>query len=64
MDADNADPNAWWDEDGAEGILFYTDLSSMALWDFEIAGRLARDYLFILYREPGGEWRVRNWGYT
>lgn len=63
VDADNADPNAW-DEEGLEGILLYTDLSSMELWDFEIAGRLAKDYLFILYREPGGEWVVRNWGYT
>lgn len=63
VDADNADPDIW-DEDGLEGILFYTDLSSMELWDFEIAGRLAKDYLFILYREPGGEWVVGNWGYT
>lgn len=64
VDADNADPNRWWRTDGMEDILFYTDLSSMELWDFEIAGRLAKDYLFILYREPGGEWVVRNWGYT
>lgn len=64
VDADNADPARWWQEDGVEDILFYADLSSMELWDFEIAGRIARDYLFILYREPGGEWVVRNWGYT
>ena len=37
----------------------------MALWDYEIAGYgVAKDYLFILYREPGGEWVVANWGYT
>lgn len=64
VDADNADPNGWWNEGSTEGILFYTDLSSMELWDFEIAGRLAMDYQFVLYREPNGEWVVRNWGYT
>ena len=36
----------------------------MELHDYEIAGTYAKDYLFILYREPGGEWVVANWGYT
>ncbi len=67
IEADSADPNAWWqDETGQkEGILLFADLNSMELWDYEIAGyAIARDYLFILYREPGGEWVVGNWGYT
>lgn len=62
-----ADPNAWWqDETGQkEGILLFADLSSMELWDFEIAGYgIARDYMFYLQRESGGEWVVVNWGYT
>lgn len=66
-DASIADPNPWWtDETGAqEGILLLADLSSMELWDFEITGfGVAKDYLFHLYREPGGEWVVVNWGYT
>ena len=66
-DADEADPNAWWqDESGQkEGILLFADLNSMELWDYEIAGYgIAKDYLFILYRVPGGEWVVSNWGYT
>ena len=67
IEAQSADPNAWWqDEDGKlEGICLFADLSSMMLYDYEIAGYgVARDYLFILYREPGGEWVVANWGYT
>lgn len=66
-EANVADPNPWWtDETGQkEGILLFADLSSMELWDFEIAGDgVARDYLFYFYREPGGEWIVANWGYT
>lgn len=65
-DADEADPNAWWtDESGMrERILLLADLSSMELHHYEIAGAYARDYLFILQREPGGEWVVVNWGYT
>lgn len=66
-EADIADPNAWWqDETGQkEGILLFADLNSMELWDFEIAGySIARDYMFYLQREPGGEWVVVNWGYT
>lgn len=66
-DASAADPNAWWtDETGQkEGILLFADLNSMELWDFEIAGYgVAKDYLFYLYRDPGGEWVVGNWGYT
>ena len=47
-----------------EGILLLADLSSMELHDYEIAGAFAVDYLFILHREPGGEWVVVNWGYT
>ena len=65
--ADEADPNPWWtNETGTkEGILLFADLNSMELWDYEIAGYgIAKDYLFILYREPGGEWVVGNWGYT
>ena len=67
IEAQSADPNAWWqDEEGKlEGICLFADLSSMMLYDYEIAGYgVARDYLFILYREPGGEWAVANWGYT
>ena len=67
IEAQSADPNAWWqDENGQkEGILLFADLNSMELWDYEIAGYgVAKDYLFILYREPGGEWVVCNWGYT
>lgn len=67
VEADSADPNAWWqDETGQkEGILLFADLNSMELWDYEIAGHaVAKNYLFILYREPGGEWYVANWGYT
>lgn len=66
-DASAADPNPWWqDEPGQkEGFLLFADLSSMELWDFEIAGQgIATDYLFYLYRDPGGEWVVANWGYT
>lgn len=64
--ADYADPTPWWtDETGRkEGILLLADLSSMALHHCEIAGAYARDYLFYLHREPGGEWVVVNWGYT
>ena len=67
VEAESADPTAWWqDETGQkEGILLFADLNSMELWDYEIAGYgVAKDYLFILYREPGGEWYVANWGYT
>lgn len=64
VDADNTDPNRWWAEDGMESILLYADLSSMELWDFEIAGSIAKDYLFILYRTAEGGWVVSNWGYT
>ena len=65
-DADEADPNTWWtDESGMmERILLLADLSSMELHHYEIAGAYARDYIFILQREPGGEWVVVNWGYT
>ena len=65
-DADEADPNPWWTDDTGdkEGILLLADLSSMMLHHYEIAGALAKDYLFILHREPGGEWVVVNWGYT
>ncbi len=66
-EADIADPNPWWTDDTGtlEGILLFADLNSMELWDYEIAGYgVAKDYLFILYREPGGEWYVANWGYT
>lgn len=66
-DADEANPNPWWtDEAGQkEGILLFADLSSMEMWDYEIAGYgVAKDYQFYLYREPGGEWVVGNWGYT
>lgn len=62
-----ANPNPWWqDETGQlEGILLFADLNSMELWDYEIAGYgIARNYQFYLYREPGGEWYVANWGYT
>jgi hypothetical protein len=67
VEAESADSNAWWqDETGRlEGMLLYADLNSMEMWDYEIAGYgVAKDYLFILYREPGGEWVVANWGYT
>ena len=67
VEAESADPNAWWqDETGQkEGILLFADLNSMELWDYEIAANaIAKDYLFILYREPSGEWVVSNWGYT
>ena len=67
VEADSADPNAWWqDETGhLEGMLLFADLNSMELWDYEIAGHaVAKDYLFVLYREPGGKWYVANWGYT
>lgn len=67
VEAESTDPNAWWqDENGKmEGILLFADLNSMELWNYEIAGYgVAKDYLFILYREPGGEWYVANWGYT
>lgn len=65
-DADEANPNPWWTDDAGtkEGILLLADLSSMELHDFEIAGYIAKDYIFILHREPGGEWTVANWGYT
>lgn len=66
-EADSANPNPWWtDETGQkEGILLFADLNSMEMWDYEIAGYgVARDYQFYLYREPGGEWVVGNWGYT
>lgn len=65
VEAESADPDAWWqDADGKlEGVLLYADLNSMALWDMEI-GCIAQDYQFILYREPGGEWYVANYGYT
>ena len=69
-DEDDADEaysgNPWWKDDTGtkEGILLLADLSSMELHDYEIAGTYAKDYLFILYREPGGEWVVANWGYT
>lgn len=65
-DANEADPNPWWTDDTGdkEGILLLADLSSMMLHHYEIAGALAKDYLFILHREPGGEWVVVNWGYT
>ena len=65
-DADYADPNAWWMDDTGtkERILLLADLSSMELHHYEIAGAYAWDYLFILQREPGGEWVVVNWGYT
>ncbi|MBQ2930864.1 MAG: hypothetical protein IJD99_11675 [Clostridia bacterium] len=69
-DEDDADEaysgNPWWTDDTGtkEGILLLADLSSMELHDYEIAGTYAKDYLFILYREPGGEWVVANWGYT
>lgn len=58
--------NTWWtDETGTkEGILLLADLSSMELYHFEIGGPLTRDYIFLLYREPGGQWQVCNWGYT
>lgn len=58
--------NPWWTDETAakEGILLLADLSSMELHDYEIAGAYARDYIFILHREPGGEWVVVNWGYT
>ncbi len=67
VEADSADPNAWWqdEEDHLEGMLLFADLNSMELWDYEIAGHaVAKDYLFVLYREPGGKWYVANWGYT
>lgn len=66
-DADEAYSfNPWWTDDAGEreGILLLADLSSMQLWHFEISGSLATDYIFILQREPGGEWAVVNWGYT
>lgn len=65
-DADYADPNPWWTDDTGtlEGILLLADLSSMEMVHHEIAGILAKDYIFILHREPGGEWEVVNWGYT
>ena len=66
-DADEAYSfNPWWTDDAGEreGILLLADLSSMQLWHFEIGGSLAKDYIFILQREPGGEWAVVNWGYT
>ena len=58
--------NPWWTDDSGtkEGILLLADLSSMELYLYEIAGALARDYIFILQREPGGQWVVVNWGYT
>lgn len=65
--ADEVDPNPWWtDETGEfEGILLLADLGSMELWNCELAGYgVAQDYIFILYREPGGEWYVANGGYT
>ena len=65
-EADYANPNAWWQDETGEKqvILLLADLSSMALHHYEIAGALARDYQFYLYREPGGEWYVGNYGYT
>ena len=58
--------NPWWTDDTGmkEGILLLADLSSMELHHYEIAGAYARNYIFILQREPGGEWIVVNWGYT
>ena len=66
IEDESADPNAWWQEETGklEGVCLFADLSSMELYDYEIAGAFAVDYLFILYREPGGEWTVANWGYT
>lgn len=64
VDADNADPNRWWAEEGVESILLYADLSSMELWDFEIAGSMAKDYQFYLQRDQDGGWVVSDWGYT
>lgn len=67
VEAESADPLAWWQDPTGqlEGMLLYADLNSMSMWDGEIAGNgVARDYQFILYREPGGQWYVGNHGYT
>jgi len=66
IEAESADADDWWqpEEENREGMQLYADLSSMSLYDGEIAGYgVARDYGFILYRENGGVWEVGNWGY-
>ena len=66
IEKESTDPTAWWqpEEENREGVKLFADLSSMNLYEFEIAAYgIAREYRFILYREKGGEWQVGNWGY-
>lgn len=67
-EADSADKASWWwdagVQNGKEGIKLYSDLNAISLTDYEIANHgIARDYGWILYRTPGGEWTVGNHGY-
>ena len=66
VEAESADADDWWqpETENREGMQLYADLSSMSLYDGEIAGYgVARDYGFILYRDKDGAWEVGNWGY-
>ena len=67
IEAESADADDWWQpvEENREGMQLFVDLSSMELYDGEIAGfGVAQDYGFILYRDKdGGAWEVCNWGY-
>ena len=63
-EAESADPTDWWQEEGLEGMMLFADINDISMYDFEIAAaNVARNYEFILYREPTGAWWVGNHGY-
>jgi len=67
VEADNADPTAWWQPEADETcrhMRLYADLNDIAMYDYEIAAYgIAKDYIFILCCEEGGNWQVINFGY-
>ena len=66
IEEENADPAAWWRTAFPqwEGMKLYSDLNAMSGYDFEISEYgVVPDWGWILYREPGGDWFVGNYGY-
>jgi|GEM_PF-4032967 len=60
VDEENPDSSSTDDD---VRLRFYCDISMISLHDYEIAGEVAEDYIYTLFRTTSGSWMVCNYGY-